>query len=212
MKTHLFCIIDRSGSMSGLERATIDGYNEYVDKLRDQDDVHITLVLFDHEVLVPVDDQPISSSPKLNSELYVPRGSTALIDAVCRTLNGRKGKVSKEDKALVLVITDGFENASSEYTSKKMQKLIHGLEKQGNWTFTYLGANQDAWATAQQYGFKVGNVGAYAATPTGTSIAFDAMAVNSRGFTMSSARSVNSFYSNSAAQADSKEGEDGEVS
>lgn len=193
--THIFAIVDRSGSMMGLEKATIDGYNEYVDNLRKEKNVKLTLTLFDHEMLVPVDDQAIKDTPKLNRELYQPRGATALIDAVCRTLNERKGKVGKKDKALVLIITDGFENASKEYTTKDLQKLVQNLEKQGNFTFTYLGANQDAWAVAQNWGFKQDNVSSYAGTERGTGVAFSTMSANTVAFAASDSLNTKAFYS-----------------
>lgn len=202
--THLFCVIDRSGSMSGLEKATIDGYNEFVKGLRAQKNVKLTLVLFDHEYLVPVDDTAIADVKDLTREDYVPRGSTALIDAVCRTLNERKGVVGKKDKALVLVITDGWENASREYTSKDMTKLIHGLEKKGNWTFTYLGANQDAWAAAQSMGFQKGNVSGYSATAQGTAGAFTTMSANSAMFVSSGASNSKAFYADDKDKLEAK--------
>lgn len=193
--THLFCIVDRSGSMNGLEKPTIDGYNEYVGNLRKEKSVKITTVLFDHEFITLIDSKPVKDSPKLDAETYQPRGSTALIDAVCRTINTHKDKVKKTDKALVLIITDGHENASREYTSKDMQKLVHGLEKQGNFSFVYLGANQDAWAIAQDWGFQKGNVSSYHATPTGTTVAFDSMARGTMAYVQSTSMNVTDFYS-----------------
>lgn len=181
MTTKIFAIVDRSGSMQSLTQSTIDGYNEFVDKLRKEKGVRLTTVLFDHEQLIPVDDKPIKDVAKLDRETYYPRGSTALIDAVCSTLNERKKDVKSTDKALVLIITDGYENASKEYTSDDMRDLIHGLEKKKNWTFTYLGANQDSWDTAKKWGFKAGNVANYNATMAGTGAVYAAssnMAVN----------------------------------
>jgi hypothetical protein len=192
--THLFCIVDRSGSMAGLEKATIDGYNEYVDKLRGEK-VKITTVLFDHEFITLVDSKAIKDSPKLDNETYQPRGSTALIDAVCRTINSSKDTVKKSDKALVLVITDGYENASRENKTKDMQELVQGLEKKGNWTFTYLGANQDAWATAQDWGFQQGNVANFNATGKGVGKVFAMSAANTQNFSRGSSMSATDFYS-----------------
>lgn len=197
--THLFCIIDRSGSMSGLEKSTIDGYNEYVNNLR-KEKAKITTILFDHEFKKLVDNKPIKDSPELNGETYQPRGSTALVDAVCRTINESKDRVKKNDKALVLIITDGYENASREYNSKDMQDLVHGLESKGNWTFTYLGANQDAWATAQSWGFKKGNVSNYVSTDLGTMGAFQVMSANTSGFARSASLKMDAFYSDEDKQ------------
>lgn len=192
--THLFCIVDRSGSMTGLEKATISGYNEYVDNLR-KEKIKITTVLFEHEQLTITDSEAIKDSPKLSTKNYQPRGTTALIDAVCQTINSGKSAVKKKDKALVLVITDGQENASRENKSKDMRDLIHGLEKQGNWTFTYLGANQDAWETSRDWGFKAGNVADFNATGAGVGATFSAMSVNTRAYTVGAQSATNQFYS-----------------
>jgi hypothetical protein len=181
--------------MHGLEKSTIDGYNEYVNNLRKEKNTKLTLVLFDHEYIVPVDDKPIKDTPKLNNELYQPRGSTALLDAVCRTINERKNNVKKTDKALVVIITDGLENASHEYKTKDMQDLVHGLEKKGNWVFTYLGANQDAWSVAQAWGFQAGNVASYNATDLGTQSVYMASSASSLNFIRSGKTTTDTFFS-----------------
>lgn len=196
MKTHIFCIIDRSGSMGGLEGATIEGYNSYIEKLRDEKDARLTLVLFDNQYEVVNDDRPIKQVPLLDNKTYYVRGGTALIDAVCRTINERKAKVGKQDKALVLIITDGYENASQEYKSPDMRKLVTSLEKKGNWTFTFLGANIDAWGAAQDWGFQQGNVSNYNATVGGTAGAFMSMASNSANLMRSSSQNAKAFYAN----------------
>ena len=191
--THLFCIIDRSGSMTGLEHSTIEGYNEYLKSLSKEKDVRLTTVLFDHEIIVFNDSTPIKKSKRLTRDEYQPRGSTALIDAVCKTINENKSKVKKDDKALVLIITDGAENCSKEYNSKQLHDLVTKLEKK-NWTFTYLGANQDAWAVTQAYGFKAGNVSTYVSTTTGTIKAFASMSVNTMNYVRNSGSNSGSFY------------------
>lgn len=192
--THLFCIIDRSGSMSGLEHSTVEGYNEYLKSLSKEKDVILTTVLFDHEIIVFNDSTPIKKSKKLTRNDYQPRGSTALIDAVCKTINENKSKVKKNDNALVLIITDGAENCSSEYNSKQLHDLVTKLEKK-NWTFTYLGANQDAWAVTQAYGFKAGNVSVYRSTATGTVKAFASMSANTVNYVRTSGSNSGTFYS-----------------
>lgn len=193
--THVFAILDRSGSMSGLESDTIGGYNGFLDKLRKQRGIRVTLTLFDHEFEQPYADVPIKDAPKLDSKSYFVRGSTALIDAFCRTINEGKSKVKKADKAIVLVITDGYENASRENTSADMKKLVADLEARDNWTFTYLGANQDAWAVAERWGFSKGNVSNFNPTGKGTAQVFATMSMNVAGFAASGSQNVRSFYS-----------------
>lgn len=191
--THLFCIIDRSGSMTGLEKPTISGYNEYLKGLRNEDNLRVTTVLFDNEIIYLNNNCPIKKAKKLNNENYIPRGGTALVDAVCGTVNKYKNKVKKDDKALVLIITDGEENSSTEYTSNQLKKIIKGLEKK-NWTFTYLGANQDAWSVSKKFGFSHGNVATYKASGTGTLRAYASMASNTHVYFASATGNVSSFY------------------
>jgi hypothetical protein len=125
---------------------------------------------------------------------FTPRGSTALIDAVCKTINEHKKDVKSDEKALVLVITDGGENASKEYNAKQMRDLIQGLE-QKNWTFTYIGANQDSWQTTKDWGFRQGNVSNYTASAAGTAQTFHTMSLNTRSFAASGSTRTDSFYS-----------------
>lgn len=189
--THVYAILDRSGSMSQLTESTIEGYNGFVDGLR-KDNVELTLVLFDNEYEVVLEDTPIKDVPKLDKGTYFARGGTALIDAVCKTLKGKK--LSGKDKAVVLIITDGMENMSHQYSTNDMKNLVETLEGKKNWTFTYLGANQDAWGTAQKWGFRQGNVANYAATDTGTRSAFVAMSVNTSSLANSTVGATGKFY------------------
>ncbi|SRR5258708_7829682 len=193
--THVFAILDRSGSMGGLETDTIGGYNSFIDKLRKQKGIKVTLTLFDNEYEQPYTDLAIKDVPKLDNKIYFARGSTALIDAFCRSINTGKTIVKKADKAIVLVITDGYENSSSESTTADMKKLVTDLGAKKNWTFTYLGANQDAWANAQNWGFDKGNVSNYNPTRKGTAQVFTTMSVNTGAFAASGNTSTKSFYS-----------------
>lgn len=192
--THVFAILDRSGSMAGLEKSTIDGYNGFVKELTDTD-TRVTLTLFDDLVETAYAHKPVKDVPKLTKAIYYPRGMTALVDAVCSTINKYKSDVKKGDKAIVLIITDGLENASHEYTGKQMKDLIKGLDKKNNWTFTYLGANQDAWEVSREWGFRQGNVSTYRATDIGTRAAFATMSVNTSNFARSNASNAGDFYS-----------------
>lgn len=191
--THVFAILDMSGSMSGLEKDTIGGYNSFIKKLKGEK-IRVTLTCFDTVNEIPYSDLPIKEVPELDEKVYSPRGGTALVDAVCQTINQNKGKVKKGDKALVLIITDGEENSSREYSTVQMKKLISGLEEKGNWTFTYLGANQDAFAVAQRFGMRKGNVSVYQATERGTGVAFASMSVNTQSFARGDSMNLGDFY------------------
>ena len=120
---------------------------------------------------------------------------TALYDAVCKTL---KGQENNKGKNLVVVMTDGQENSSKEYTQVHMKKMIDDLTAKGNWTFVYLGANQDSYATAGQYGFTVGNTVNYTPTSTGTATAFAGVTQSSNYFAASASGATMDFFDASA--------------
>lgn len=195
--THVFCILDRSGSMGSIAKATVDGFNEYLETLKQKSKgVRFNLTQFDHEVETPFVDQPIKDvHPLVLNESYIPRGMTALLDATCQTLVDAEAKVGDKDKALVCIITDGMENSSKEYTGEQMRDMVKRLEGKKNWTFTYLGANQDAWDTARHWGFSQGNVSSFGATDKGVGQVFVTQAANTSAFSMSTARSSNQFFS-----------------
>lgn len=198
MSTHIFCILDKSGSMGFIRKATIDGYNEYIGGLKKTRGAKFNLTLFDTKIDKRVKNTAIKDVSKLDNDSYRPDGMTALYDAVCSTLNDAKDKVGEKDKALVVIITDGQENSSREYNQKDMAKLVEELTAKGNWTFTYLGANQDAWATASQWGFNKGNVATFNATDAGATMAFASMSSNSVNYVRSSSLNVKDFYAGDA--------------
>lgn len=196
VKTHVFVILDRSGSMSSVSDATIKGYNDYLKQLRKEAKAEVSwsLTLFDDRIEEPVVNTPVNDVPLLNNKTFVPRGSTALIDAVCRTLKDRQSDVKKGEKGIVVIITDGYENASREYSSEQLRDMIAKLEAKKNWTLTYLGANQDAWETAKSFGIQRGNANTYAATERGTTTAFAAMSVSTSGLANSGQMRSANFY------------------
>jgi hypothetical protein len=163
---HVAVILDESGSMESCRQQTIDGFNEYLKGLKkDQDSDYImTLTKFDAHAGDPTcrvvfANSPIWQCPDLTTATFTPRGSTPMYDAIGQTINKIDGKSAA--KFLVVTITDGGENASREFNKDSVKKLIAQKEVLGNWTFVYLGANQDAWAEAQSMGFAAGNVANY---------------------------------------------------
>ena len=141
-------LLDRSGSMQSCWDDTIGGYNSFLEGQKGQGGT-MTLIQFDHEILESYKDVPIDEVKPLNKESYSPRGSTALLDAI--------GKVIKDggDKRVVIILTDGYENASHTYTKAHIKDLITAKEKEG-WQFMYLGANQDAFAEGESLGIAPG--------------------------------------------------------
>lgn len=173
--------------MTSVWDATISGFNEYILSLQNDTkaDFNFSLTLFDTNVDNRFSNVPVNQVQKLNRVTYTPSGMTALYDAVCSTINQAKGKVGKKDKSLVVIMTDGEENSSHEYTQTQLATMIKDLQAQGNWSFVFLGANQDAWAKAGELNIAMGNAATFTASSSGTRAAFAMMASNTSNFASS---------------------------
>lgn len=153
----LVFILDRSGSMGGLESDTIGGYNSMLSKQKKEKTgkVSVTTVLFDDQYELLYNQVPIEKVSPMTEEEYYVRGSTALLDAIGKTVMQVKANQDKKeikDKVLFVIITDGMENASREYRTEQVKKLIEERKEKDNWEFLFLGANIDAIGTAQNIG------------------------------------------------------------
>jgi len=147
-------ILDETGSMHVCRDTAISSFNEYLGDLKRRDEkIKFTLTKFNSErteiVCSAVDVKHVA---ELNKKTYIPNHWTPLYDAIGRTINSLDGK----DKALIVILTDGLENASKEYNHRSILDLIQKKMKDG-WTFVYLGANQDAWAVGRAIGIPGGN-------------------------------------------------------
>ena len=177
MKNHyseIAFILDRSGSMGSCRAAAIEGFNSFLlEQQRSEGLAKLTLVLFDDEYLVPIDALPVAEVLPLNTESYIPRGSTALLDAIGRTiaeLGARLAALPERDRpaqVIVAILTDGMENSSQDYTWSQVSRVIKQQTEQYRWTFLFLGANQDAIATASQMSIAASNAAAYVADAAG---------------------------------------------
>ena len=178
--TELVFILDRSGSMSGLEKDTIGGFNSMIEKQKREDgQALVSTVLFDDESVVIHDRLPMDRVPPLTEREYYTRGCTALLDAVGGAIHhiGNVHKYArKEDvpeKTLFIITTDGYENASRRYDYEKVQKMIqHEKEKYG-WEFLFLGANIDAAAEARRFGISEDRAVTYKCDAAGTALNYD---------------------------------------
>lgn len=155
---HVGVVQDRSGSMRGREQGVIDGFNEYVESLNDEDgkDIRLTLTQFDTEYNVLYEDASLDEVRPLTRKTYQPRGATALLDAMGDTIDRLDRTMNSGDRALVLVMTDGQENSSRRFNRDQIIKMISDREKK-SFTFVYLGADQDAWSAGTALGFQGGN-------------------------------------------------------
>lgn len=172
----LVFILDRSGSMSGLEKDTIGGFNSMLAKQKEEtQNIFVTTVLFDDQYEKLHQRIPITEVKELTEKDYFVLGSTALLDAIGRSIVELKKELVKEksqNRVLFVIITDGQENASQEYSARKIQTLIKEQKKQ-NWDFLFLGANIDAISTAKTIGIEKKNAVNYHADSQGTAQNFE---------------------------------------
>lgn len=189
-------VLDRSGSMEIVRQATIGGFNEFIHGQRDvAGECHVRLVQFDHEIET-VWDRHLFHVPKLTTESYVPRGNTALYDAMGETITSlgmdlaRRSEAERPAHVIVVTITDGYENASRHYHQAQIAEMVRHQRERYNWEFIFLGANQDAVITAREFAIPMQSALTYDASIRGMSNAFRS--------TMAYSNSVRSGNSNVA--------------
>ena len=175
--TEMVFILDRSGSMSGLEGDTIGGYNAMLAKQqKEPGEAVITTVLFDDQYELLHDRINLRGVAPITDKEYFVRGNTALLDAVGKTINkiGNAQKRTAEDEraehVVVVIATDGMENASREFNEEKVRRMIEHQKSKYGWEFIFLGANIDAIATAERYGIGKDRAANYHADAEGTAL------------------------------------------
>lgn len=175
--TELVFILDRSGSMGGLEGDTIGGYNSMLKKQQElPGETVITTVLFDHKYELLHDRTDLKAVNPITDQDYFVRGSTALLDAVGMSIQKIKAaqKNIKEEfrpeKTMFVITTDGMENASREYTYDKVRQLVEEQKEKACWEFIFLGANIDAIKTAGSFGIDADRAVNYHADGAGTEL------------------------------------------
>ena len=180
--TELVFILDRSGSMSGLENDTIGGFNSMIEKQKREDgDANVTTVLFDHTFELLHDSVNLSYLQPMSDKEYYVRGSTALLDAIGKTIKKmvRNARTTPEhmkaEHVIFVITTDGMENSSVEYSYSQIRNMIEFQKERYNWEFIFLGANMDAIKTAEQFGIKRDRSATYHADSFGTALNYDVL-------------------------------------
>ena len=153
--TEIAYILDRSGSMESMQEPAVAAFNDFIKSQLDvPGDARLTLIQFDDAYEVPIAACPVQDIPQLTAATYTPRGMTALLDAIGRTIKDIDRRLStlpdpeKPGKVILAIFTDGQENASREYTLKHISDLIRLYRDEKGWEFLFLAANQDAIASA----------------------------------------------------------------
>lgn len=161
-------VVDRSGSMSPIAKDMCGGFETFLDEQRKlPGECKVTLVQFDNEYEVVYEAKPIADVPSL---VLVPRGGTALLDAIGRTIDATGARLEtmpeaeRPSKVLCMIITDGAENASKEYGRKRVFDMITTQREKFSWEFIFLGANQDSFAAARDIGIPSINVANFVAS------------------------------------------------
>lgn len=178
--TELVFILDKSGSMCGLEADTIGGFNSMLKKQKaEQGEVIVTTVLFDHRYELLHDRFPIRHIAPITEKEYYVEGATALLDAIGSTVqkigNAQKHlpENQRAEKVIFVIITDGMENSSLEYSYKKVKRMIEHQKRRYGWEFMFLGANIDAVHEAAKFGVQADRAVTYACDPKGVQLNYE---------------------------------------
>ena len=176
--TDITIVLDRSGSMGAVRQDTIGGFNAYIEEQKAvPGDASFTLVQFDDQYEVVYNAVPLVKVKPLTHRTFVPRGSTAMLDAIGRSIiaTGERLAAMSDDerpgKVLFVIMTDGEENSSHEFTRKKVFEMISHQRDKYQWQVAFIGANQDAIANGASIGIPVSNSLNYASTGIGTQTA-----------------------------------------
>jgi uncharacterized protein YegL len=183
-------VLDRSGSMSSIKEETIGGFNAFIAEQKSiPGKALLSLVQFDNQYLVVHDNVPLQDVPDLDGKTFVPRGMTALYDAIGITINHYKEEKVPKTKTILAILTDGGENSSKEYSHAMAQGMIEAVQNELGWDVLFIGANIDAKAVGGSLGIKASNTASFDYTSKGAGDAISAMS-----FATSSIRGMSNYY------------------
>ncbi len=190
--TEMVFILDRSGSMGGLEKDTIGGYNSLIEKQKKEEgEALVSTVLFDHEQEVLLDREPLDKVKNMTEDEYYVRGCTALLDAIGGAIHhiGNIHKYAREEdvpeKTIFVITTDGLENASKRYSYRDVKKMIKRQEEKYGWEFLFLGANIDVAKESDRLGIRADRAVRYVNDSEGIELNYEVV-----GCAMSAMRSM----------------------
>lgn len=185
--TYIAFILDRSGSMQSMTEEAIGGFNAFIEEQKKEEgDVRISLILFDHEYSPTITDVPIEEMPSLTTKDYVPRGMTALLDAMGRTIDDLGKHLADLPEAdrpgdvIVVTLTDGLENSSRDYSRSRVAEMVKHQEDKYGWEFIFMGASLESIKEAEALNVKRGSSHLYSSVEEGMSYSSRAIAKRRR--------------------------------
>ena len=207
--THIIFVIDRSGSMESIASDMIGGYNKFIKTQKETPgECFVSFYQFDDIYEAVFERVPLQDVKELTDKTYVPRNSTALYDAMGKTITNYGlylASISEDerpDRVLFVTITDGMNNASVNYTAQQVNEMITHQREVYKWDFVFLGSNIDSWDTGASMGIAAGTTLQYANTKGSVSGAFDSLSRNTRMYRCSAAPEAYAFKSDDYAVQD----------
>ena len=180
--THIAVVLDRSGSMGAIREETIDGFNEFLNDQKGAESIAtLTLTQFDTEFQLVHSFKHINQVPVLNHKTYIPRGCTALYDAIGLTINSCGEQLAemvedeRPEKVIFVILTDGEENSSCKFSYEEIQQMIEHQKRKYNWEFIFMGANMDAIEMASQFGIGADRAVNFHSDKKGTQLNYESM-------------------------------------
>ena len=201
--TDINIVLDRSGSMQSVRTDTIGGFNTFLKSQKEAaGEATLTLAQFDDRYETVHDGKNIQDIPELTMETFIPRGWTALLDAIGRTINSTGARLAampeeeRPGRVIFVILTDGYENYSKEFKKEQINEMIEHQTDVYQWDFVFLGANQDAIQTGVGMGILAGNSMTYAATASGVCDVYNSIGASMSSYRVGNAQLKKSFFSN----------------